>query len=128
MGRVVMPRVCRAARSRRLERRDTARVSVPAGTVASVTAEEREEQPVRGLVRRPATRQLFDRRLWPVGPDLEPWVDYVWSVEWDLGDAPPRTSSVISFPAVHLTVEWGSDRRRHGYTLPATLVHGVVTE
>ncbi len=60
--------------------------------------------------------------------DLSPWIEQLWSVEWDRGSAPATTSSVISFPAMHATVEWGDDPVRHGQPLPAALVHGVVTE
>jgi AraC-like DNA-binding protein len=38
----------------------------------------------------------------------------------------PYESTVITFPAVHLTNEWGTDGSRHGHWLPAVLVHGVV--
>lgn len=33
---------------------------------------------------------------------------------------------MITFPALHLTREWGEDGVRHGFPLPSTLVHGVV--
>ena len=36
---------------------------------------------------------------------------------------------MISFPCLHLTAEWGEPGEiRHGHPMPATLVHGVVTE
>ena len=41
----------------------------------------------------------------------------------------PLESRVISFPAMHLTVEWGEPGSvRHGHPLPATLVHGLVSQ
>ena len=33
---------------------------------------------------------------------------------------------MITFPSLHITHEWGSDSPRHGFSLPNTLVHGVV--
>jgi AraC-like DNA-binding protein len=71
---------------------------------------------------------LFDNQRFPAGPELEPWVEHLWTVDWDRGDAPPVAVTVISFPALHLTVEWGRPGEvRHGSPLPATLVHGAVS-
>ena len=55
--------------------------------------------PVRGLVRRVASTDVFHTERFPPGPALEPWVEYLWTVDWDLGDAPAVESRVISFPA-----------------------------
>lgn len=85
-------------------------------------------EPVRGLVRRPAAAPAFDTQRFPAGPELDPWVEHLWTVDWDLGEAPPLDSAVISFPALHLTAEWGRPGEvRHGAALPATLVHGTVS-
>lgn len=82
----------------------------------------------RGLVRRAATKAVFDNRRYPAGPDLKRWIQHFWSVEWDLGARRPVDSRVISYPAMHLTAEWGiSGETRHGIVLPATIVHGVVS-
>jgi len=82
----------------------------------------------RGLVRRAGSTAVFDNRRYPPGPDLERWVEHFWSVEWDLTGREPVDSRVISHPAMHLTVEWGRPGEiRHGITLPATIVHGVVS-
>lgn len=54
------------------------------------------------------------------------FVDHFWSVSWDLRGRPPVDSTVITFPSVNLTREWGEDGVRHGHRLPDTLVHGVV--
>ena len=80
--------------------------------------------PVRGLVGRAGTSSLFDLHRWqPTGVAAQ-FVEHYWSVSWDLRD--PYESTVITFPAVHLTNEWGTDGSRHGHTLPAVLLHGVV--
>jgi len=60
-------------------------------------------------------------------PDLGPWVERYWTVRWDLPAGSSYLSSVLSHPAVHLSVESGAGPR-HGYPMPATLVHGVVTK
>lgn len=84
--------------------------------------------PVRGLVRRAASAEAFATARFPAGPALEPWVEYLWTVDWDLGAAPPVESRVISFPALHLTAEAGTAGEvRHGHPMPATLVHGAVS-
>ncbi|GAA1428934.1 helix-turn-helix domain-containing protein [Microlunatus lacustris] len=84
--------------------------------------------PVRGLVRRAASTDVFRTARFPPGAALAPWVEYLWTVDWDLGDAPPVESQVISFPALHLTAESGTPGEvRHGQPMPATLVHGAVS-
>lgn len=96
---------------------------MPAASVAIVSA-----TPQRGLVRRPATIDDFATRRYPPGPVLAPWIAHFWTVSWDRRGAEPLESSVISFPAMHLTVEWGDPGTiRHGHAMPATLVHGLVT-
>ena len=82
----------------------------------------------RGLVRRAASKAVFDNHRYPSGPDLERWIQHFWSVEWDLAGRAPVDSRVISYPAMHLTAEWGvPGENRHGIALPATIVHGVVS-
>lgn len=82
----------------------------------------------RGLVRRAASTAAFDNRRYPPGPELERWVEHLWSVEWDLAGQDPVDTRVISHPAMHLTLEWGRPGEvRHGIALPATIVHGVVS-
>ena len=84
--------------------------------------------PERGLVRRPSSVGAFSTHRYPPGPELAPWVTHFWTVTWDRSDAEPLESTVISFPAMHLTAEWGDPGSvRHGHPLPATLVHGVVS-
>jgi AraC-like DNA-binding protein len=82
--------------------------------------------PVRGVVGRAGTTSVFDLQRWAPSPGAAVFVDHFWSVSWDLCGHPPFDSTVITFPSVHLTHEWGDDGTRHGHRLPATLVHGVV--
>ena len=69
---------------------------------------------------------MFDLHRWPPSDDAAPFVEHFWSVSWDLRGHEPYQSTVITFPSVHLTHEWGDDGPRHGFPLPNTLVHGVV--
>ena len=80
--------------------------------------------PLRGVVGRAATTTSFDLDRW--APSAAAGVDHFWSVTWDLRGREPLPSSVITFPSLHLTHEWGSDSPRHEFALPTTLVHGVV--
>lgn len=59
-------------------------------------------------------------------PGLDTWVERYWSVRWQLPAGTTYLSSVLTHPAVHLAVESGAGPR-HGYAMPAALVHGVVT-
>ena len=62
------------------------------------------------------------------GPDVALWVEWYWSVTWDLPEGASYVSAVVPHPALHLTVEWGERGagRRHGVTMPAALLHGIV--
>lgn len=81
---------------------------------------------MRGVVGRPASSPIFDLQRWAPSPDTARFVEHFWSVTWDLHGQDPFDSAVITFPAMHLTHEWGEDAVRHGVSLPNTLVHGVV--
>lgn len=59
-------------------------------------------------------------------PDLSPWVERYWTVRWQLPPGTSYTSTVLTHPSVHLSVESGAGPR-HGVAMPAALLHGVVT-
>lgn len=104
----------------------------PAEPWASSDGSAAPPGPVRALVRRPASAEVFSTARFPAGPELEPWVQYLWTVDWDLGnghpDGQPVETKVITYPALHLTAEWGGPGEvRHGHPMPATLVHGAVS-
>jgi AraC-like DNA-binding protein len=63
----------------------------------------------------------------PVSPKLHTWVENYWTVRWDLGDAPPYTSEVVTHPAVQLSIESGNTPH-YGVEMPAALIHGVPTK
>ena len=84
--------------------------------------------PVKGIVQRRTTLNDFATERYAAGHDLQPWVEYFWTVDWDLPPGAAVESVVIGFPSLHLTAEVGTPGEvRHGARLPATLLHGVKT-
>ncbi len=69
---------------------------------------------------------MFDLNRWAPSIAAGRFVEHFWSVSWNLRDQESVDSTVITFPSLHITHEWGSDGPRHGFSLPNTLVHGVV--
>lgn len=82
--------------------------------------------PELGVVGRAGSTAVFDLVRRPPSAAAAEYVEHLWSVDWDLTGRPSHDSLVITFPAINLTHEWGTDTCRHGFALPATLVHGVV--
>ena len=82
--------------------------------------------PLRGVVGRPASTSAFDLDRWAPSDAAGRFVEHFWSVGWDLREQGSFDSTVITFPSLHITHEWGDDSPRHGFQLPNTLVHGVV--
>jgi AraC-like DNA-binding protein len=86
----------------------------------------KRKAPVRGVVGRSASTSVFDLDRWTPSRAAARFVEHFWSVRWDLRDQEPFDSTVITFPSMHITHEWGDDGPRHGFPLPSTLVQGVV--
>ncbi|MDT5078767.1 MAG: hypothetical protein QOJ80_3404 [Mycobacterium sp.] len=86
------------------------------------------DRPQLGVVGRSNTTSVFELTRWAPSDTAAPWVEHFWSVSWDLRGEPPFESAVITFPAMHLTHEWGTDSPRHGHPLPSTLIQGVVEQ
>jgi AraC-like DNA-binding protein len=79
------------------------------------------------VLRPEETRRVADlRRDAPVADALTPFVERYWSVRWDRTGQPPFRSEVLGHPGVNLSVESGSEPR-FGATMPAVLLHGIVT-
>ena len=81
---------------------------------------------MRGVVGRASTTSVFDLDRWAPSDAASRFVEHFWSVQWDLRGQNPFESTVITFPSMHITHEWGEDGPRHGFRLPNTLQHGVV--
>ncbi|MGB3482320.1 MAG: helix-turn-helix domain-containing protein [Mycobacterium sp.] len=82
--------------------------------------------PQKGIVGRAHSAAAFELTRWAPSPEAAEYVEHFWSVQWNLPDGAAHDSTVITFPAMHLTHEWGAEASRHGHPLPSTLVHGVV--
>jgi AraC-like DNA-binding protein len=83
-------------------------------------------KPQLGVVGRANSTSSFDLTRWAPSESASRWIEHFWSVSWDLRGRPPVDSTVITFPCMHLTHEWGTDSPRHGYPLPTNLIQGVV--
>ncbi len=81
---------------------------------------------MRGVVGRAASASVFDLHRWAPSDSAARFVEHFWSVQWDLREQGPFDSTVITFPSMHISHEWGGDGPRHGFPLPSSLVHGVV--
>ncbi|CAN5649679.1 helix-turn-helix domain-containing protein [soil metagenome] len=82
--------------------------------------------PQLGVVGRAHSADAFELVRWAPSTEAAEFVEHFWSVRWNLRDGETHDSTVITFPVMHLTHEWGTDEPRHGHPLPATLVQGVV--
>lgn len=73
-----------------------------------------ETASTRGILRPAEGRRHFRLTREPPSPDLDPWVERHWMVEWDLRE--PYTQELLNHPAINVAVE------------PATAgVHGIRT-
>jgi AraC-like DNA-binding protein len=81
---------------------------------------------MRGVVGRAGSSSVFDLNRWAPSDATARFVEHFWTVSWDLRGQEPFDSTVITFPSMHVTHEWGDDGPRHGFALPNTLLHGVV--
>ena len=65
----------------------------------------------RGILRPARGAAPLRAHARPPAPDLDPWVERHWMVEWDL-DA-PFTQELLNHPTINLAVEPGSPALRH---------------
>jgi AraC-like DNA-binding protein len=79
-----------------------------------------------GVLRPDHLAPVVDLDRVPGSAGLDRWVEWYWTVRWDLPAGERHTSEVLPHPTMHLTVESG-DGPRHGFGMPTTLVHGVIT-
>jgi hypothetical protein len=80
----------------------------------------------RGILRPVEGRRYFTVDRLAPRAELGDWVEHYWAVSWDLPAGATYTSEVLTHPSAHLTLESGAGER-HGFALPASLLHGVVT-
>ncbi|SDY13256.1 AraC-type DNA-binding protein [Modestobacter sp. DSM 44400] len=84
----------------------------------------------RGILHARAAADAFARHH--PSPELVPFVDYLWSVEWDRTGRPPHVQKILPNPAVHLSFEpdrsrvTGLSRRRTAFRYELTGAGRVV--
>ena len=62
------------------------------------------------------------------GPPVDRFVENYWSVRWDRTGRPPYRQELIPHPCLNMSVESGwPGEVRHGFAMPAALLHGLVT-
>ena len=71
-----------------------------------------------------ARHAVLDR--WPADPGLAHWIEWYWSVRWDLPPGTRYVSEVVPHPALHVSIE-GGQGRHPGRSTPVALLNGVVT-
>lgn len=81
---------------------------------------------VAGVLHPDEGRRYFTVDRPPADPRLDLWVEHYWTVRWKLPEGTTYQSEVLTHPVLHLTIESGAGPR-HGYPMPAALLHGVVT-
>ncbi|WP_228894550.1 helix-turn-helix domain-containing protein [Pseudoduganella aquatica] len=69
----------------------------------------------KGVVDPAGAARRIRLATYPPSAALQPFVDYHWVVEWDLGGRPPETQRVLPYPNAHLVLDRGQ-----------TAIHGVV--
>ncbi len=79
----------------------------------------------QGVLEPDRIRVLSAPRQFSPRPELARYVEWAWTVAWDLPTGEVQRAEVVPHPAVSVTVELGDDPARHGEPLPAFLVHGV---
>jgi len=75
----------------------------------------RKTEPPRGVLRTGVARDgPYRHERYHPAPDLEPWVEHHWSVEWDLRGSAPQRVETLPHPSVHLIFEAGGQSRVAG--------------
>lgn len=64
----------------------------------------------RGILHARAGLESFTMGRHPVSAELAPFVEYLWSVEWDRRGLPPHEQRLLPTPATHLSVQPGLAR------------------
>jgi AraC-like DNA-binding protein len=75
----------------------------------------RKTEPPRGVLRTGVARDgPYRHERYHPSPDLEPWVEHHWTVEWDLRGSAPQRVETLPHPSVHLIFEAGGKSRVAG--------------
>jgi AraC-like DNA-binding protein len=66
----------------------------------------RKTAPPRGVLKTAAASQgRYQHARYHASPDLEPYVEHYWSVQWDLRGLPPERVETLPHPSVHMIFE-----------------------
>jgi len=66
----------------------------------------RKTEPPRGVLKTAAADpQCYQHGRYHPSPDLEPYVEHYWSVQWDLRDLAPERAETLPHPSVHMIFE-----------------------
>jgi AraC-like DNA-binding protein len=66
----------------------------------------RKTDPPRGMLKTVVTdRQRFRHERYHPSPDLDPYVEHYWVVEWDLLGQQPQRAETLPHPSVHMIFE-----------------------
>jgi AraC-like DNA-binding protein len=69
----------------------------------------------RGLLRRGVADTTRYRHVrYHPSPDLVPYIEHFWVVEWDLRGKEPELAETLPHPSVHMVFESGGNSRIHG--------------
>jgi AraC-like DNA-binding protein len=72
---------------------------------ALVPVDQRSERNSRGILHARAGLETFEMSRHAPSAELAPFVDYLWSVEWDRRGMPPHVQRLLPSPATHLSVQ-----------------------
>ena len=75
----------------------------------------RKIDPPRGILKTAVTdRQRYRHERYHPSPDLDPYVEHYWVVEWDLRGQAPEWAETLPHPSVHMVFEQGGRSRIRG--------------
>jgi AraC-like DNA-binding protein len=77
---------------------------------AHVAADRGAARNARGILHARTGLETFTMARHPVSVELAPFVEYLWSVEWDRRGLPPHEQRLLPTPAMHLSVQPGLAR------------------
>jgi AraC-like DNA-binding protein len=69
------------------------------------TALSTVQERAKGVVAPALAGKMFRLERYLPPPELAPFLDHYWIVEWDLGDRPPFVQRTLPYPCVHLVFD-----------------------
>lgn len=69
------------------------------------TALSTVQERAKGVVAPALAGKMFRLERYLPPPDLAPFLDHYWIVEWDLGDRPPFVQRTLPYPCVHVVFD-----------------------